>query len=1075
MKSAIRTHALWSDAMSLIDLFSRKKACSLIVNVEGKVVEKYRHFKDFLTYNRDALSAIAELEQTYYGGSFIGMGSVKRRYDYLLASTRKLTQALNDISKGRYSELSGVCDQIDEEIAPIFKPEPPASAGRLVLPFEDLGPEMVLIAGSKAANLATVRNSLGLPAPDGFVVTAVAFTLFLEESGLGKAVEEMLSGITSEMTPEMEARSKAIQEMILKTEPPSSLTAEILKAYEALEERTRKNVRIAMRSSAVGEDTEASFAGQYITELNVTRESILDAYKAVLASKYAPGAILYRLHYGLDDGDAPMCVAAVEMIDSKASGVLYTVDPSRPKSMSLKISSIWGLGEYLVSGEASPDVFYVDKETHEITRRDISGKEHRLVSLDSGGTLLEEVPEQEKNIATLDDDTLRALARYGLMVENYFKSPQDMEWTIGSDGNLYILQARPLALSGAGVEEKTASAPRAFFDHPILLSSGKTASPGTAAGVVFIAGREDLSAIPEDAILVAKTASPDYAGLMGKVRGIITDIGSVASHLASVTREFGVPAIVDAGSATSSLEHGRAITMVADSTTVYDGIVPDLAANARPLKKHIFESPVHRRIRAVLDRISPLNLTDPKHPSFSPQGCRTIHDIIRFAHEQAMKEMFGLSGETGRGLRSVKLISNIPLFLYLIDLGEGLEEGLTTCDSITPDHIESIPMKALWGGFTHPGITWSGTVNFDMSNIMTLMASSAVSEFGEMPGGDSYALLSRDYLNFSARFGYHYANVDTFCGEESSQNYIALEFSGGAGAYYGRSLRVNFLANVLSKLGFTVTVTGDLLEASLNGYDAASMQRTLDQVGRLLASSRLLDMAIPNQAQVEVMTEAFFSGDYDFLNSSPNKSLSGFYTHTGNWKPIVEDGRTLCLQDGSRWATVISSSLAGLMGKMVGAKYQELLDNIGAYFYFPIAIAKDSAIAEGVVQVRVKPVSGSIDRAGGLVFGLRDLGSYFVLRVNALEDNFTLFELINNRRFQRATVPKKIATAQWYRIKAEISGHTLRGYLDDELLIEYTAERPLNGHIGIWTKADSVTCFEDLIVEGPEGRRGFAF
>jgi pyruvate, water dikinase len=110
-------------------------------------------------------------------------------------------------------------------------------------------------------------------------------------------------------------------------------------------------------------------------------------------------------------------------------------------------------------------------------------------------------------------------------------------------------------------------------------------------------------------------------------------------------------------------------------------------------------------------------------------------------------------------------------------------------------------------------------------------------------------------------------------------------------------------------------------------------------------------------------------------------------------------------------------------------------------------------------------VAGSIDRAGGLVFGLRNVGNYFVLRVNALEDNFNLFEFINNRRFERAKVHKQIDAATWVRIKAEISGQTLKGYLDDELLIEYTAERPLNGHVGIWTKPDSVTYFDVLVIE----------
>jgi pyruvate,water dikinase len=167
--------------------------------------------------------------------------------------------------------------------------------------------------------------------------------------------------------------------------------------------------------------------------------------------------------------------------------------------------------------------------------------------------------------------------------------------------------------------------------------------------------------------------------------------------------------------------------------------------------------------------------------------------------------------------------------------------------------------------------------------------------------------------------------------------------------------------------------------------------------------------------------------------------------------------------------------MANLMGKMVGAKYQEFLDNISAYYYFPIAIAKENAVSDAIIQVNVRPISGSIDRAGGLVFGLMNVGNYFVLRINALENNFNLFEFINDRRFQRASVHRKIKPAEWYRIKAETSGQTLKGYLDDELLIEYTAERPLNGYVGIWTKADSVTCFDALTINENSNKRVVEF
>ena len=1055
--------------MSLFDLFSSKKTCDLLVNVDGKVVEKYRHFQDFLTHNRDALNAIAELEQTYYGGRSFSMGLAKKRYDDLLASTHNLIDALNGISKGKYAALSDVCDRINRETTPLFNAGVSTSTGEMVLAFESLRPEMVKIAGSKATNLATVGSALGLAIPPGFVITALAFERFLEESGLAASIQEMLADITTDMTPEMVEKCQAIQDRVLQTAVPEALSNEILRHYAALEAKTFKNVRIAMRSSAVGEDTEASFAGQYITELNVTRENILHAYKSVVASKYSPRAILYRLRYGLDDRETPMCVAGIIMVDSRASGVMYTVDPSEPESSVLKISSIWGLGEHLVSGETSPDAFYVNNTTKEITRRDIARKQQKLFSVETGGTRLEEVPDDEKEQASIDDTTVLTLANYGLMLQEHFKSPQDVEWAVDQSGNLFILQARPLGLLEVNTEEHDMA--EIFLNHPIILATGKAASVGTVCGVVVRADGKSLSHIPENAILVTRTASPDFAVYMGRIRGIITDIGGVASHLASVAREFAIPAIFDVGNATSLLQDGRTITMVADTTTVYEGIVPELAANIRPQKKHIFESPVHRRLRSILDKVSPLNLTDTRSQSFSPAGCKTLHDVIRFSHETVMKEMFLLSEGAGGGVTTVKLTTSIPLSLYCIDLGGGLKEMLTTCDTITPEHIKSIPMKALWSGFTHPGITWSGTVNFGVANFISLLASSATAEVGGgTPGGDSYAVLSGDYLNLSAKFGYHYANVDAYCSEDPTQNHILVEFSGGAGSFVGRSMRINFLVNVLGKLGLSMNITGDLLEANIKGCDAGQMVQILDQLGRLLASSRLLDMAIPNQAVADQMTQAFFDGDYDFLTQGQSSQLPGFYTHTGNWSLVEEDAGVLCLQDGSQWGSGVSSALAGFMGKMVGEKYQEFMDSIGAYYYFPIAIAKESLVSDAVLGVKVNVIGGSIDRAGGLVFGLRDIGNYFVLRMNALEDNLILFEYVDNKRFQRRSVKKKMPSGKWHRITVETSGKIVKGYLDDELLIEYTAEKPPAGYVGLWTKADSVTYFDDITIE-TDGRK----
>lgn len=1051
--------------MKILNLFSTNKNCRLLVNLDGEIVEKYHQFKEFLGHNYVALQHLAELEQIYFTAAPFNMREVEERTQDLMTSTHRLAEALDAMGRGCYAPLVGVVDRLAQDIAPIYYPPPHCLMGPLVLPLDALSAASYGEAGGKATNLALMARRVGLPVPRGFVVTAMGFGRFVEEARLMRIIETMLATIDPNNLEEVETGSREIQGMILEATIPPVLAEQILAAYETLEARTVRGVRIAMRSSAVGEDSEASFAGQYVTRLNVTKNDIISAYKEVVASKYAARAILYRLHYGLDDRETPMCVAGITMVDSQASGVLYTVDPARPESGQLKISAVLGQGEYLVSGETSPDGFFVDRQTLAVVDQRLGNKASRLVTSPDGGLRLEETPGPERDRPAISDQQIRILAQGGLKLERYFQGPQDVEWAVDQEGHLFFLQSRPLGLIQRKSQQP--AAPREIPGHPLLLVGGKTASPGVAAGVVWQASREGNATPPENAILVARTASPDYASLMGRIKGLITDVGSITSHLASVAREFGLPALLDASGATKTLIDGQEITLVADDAAVYQGVVADLAESARPTRRHIINSPMHTRLRAVLDKLSPLNLTDPQAPDFTPAGCRTLHDVIRYAHEQAMHEMFGLT-EAGPGETvAARLTTNIPFPLYLIDLGGGLSEGLTTCDQVTSENLESVPMKALWQGLSHPGINWTGGINVGARDFLTLMARGMSQRPGELPGGDSFAVISREYANLSAKFGYHYANLDVMVGDQPEDNYFSLQFSGGAGTQAGRSLRLSFLGKVLIRLGCKLRITGDLLDASISGLAVADMKAVLDQLGRLLGASRLLDIAIASEADVDRMVEAFFRCDYDFFRLSQENRLPDFYTPTGVWRRVTQEGRSLILEDGSGYGWGVSSGLAALMGRIVGVKYKEFLDNIGAYFYFPLAIAKESFVTDAVVRVRVKVSGGKIDQVAGLAFAMRDVGNYFVLRINALEDNLALFEYVNGKRLLRVKVAATITLEKWYEILVVVQDHTLKSYLDGELKVEYAADRLLQGFVGLWTRADAVSYFEELVIDAP--------
>ena len=171
------------------------------------------------------------------------------------------------------------------------------------------------------------------------------------------------------------------------------------------------------------------------------------------------------------------------------------------------------------------------------------------------------------------------------------------------------------------------------------------------------------------------------------------------------------------------------------------------------------------------------------------------------------------------------------------------------------------------------------------------------------------------------------------------------------------------------------------------------------------------------------------------------------------------------LQDGSDFGSWISTGVSQAMTRLMGKRYREMMDNIGAYYYFPLAIAKDSIMAGGTVTVKAKPLSGIIVQAGGLAFAIRDFGNYFVFRVNSLEDNAVLFEFRNGKRIERANIDTHVAGNEWHQLRVTTVGRRIQAFLGDRLTVEYEADRRLEGHVGLWTKADSVTLFKELNME----------
>jgi pyruvate,water dikinase len=1018
---------------------------------------KYHHFRELLDHNRKALTLMADLEQAYYANRSITAQQIKSLCDTLHAEVSDIIHSIQGLAGKQFPMLSSVLASIERAIRDELAPKLIHLTDKVVIHLEEITPDHMRAVGAKAANLSIIKRTLGLPVPEGFSITAFAYDSFCTETGLIQEIDAALAEIDADDLRTFEDAGKHIQSRIMEAKVPASIETELLRAYEELEIKTSPGVLLAVRSSAVGEDSETSFAGQYTSVLNVTRHNLLDAYKTVIASKYSASALSYRLLHGLDDRETPMCVLVLAMVDARESGVLYTADPISGNDQRMKVNAVIGLGEALVGGDASAGATYLLEKENFVLLEMVLAEDQP----ESGNA-----PSTGLEIAGLDKSgSIRRLWEFGKALENHFRRPLDIEWAVDQADQLYVLQCRPLLT----VQEDELSVKEAVLDYPgheVLLHGGTCVSGGVGVGRALVLrygeALDYTKRLEDDVILIASTASPQHAKVIAKVKGIVTDVGSITSHLASVAREFAVPALFDAKNATSVLADGDEITLWASQSRVYRGAVKDLLQSMRQVKRPVFASPTHLKMRAVLETISPLNLTDPEDPSFAPDGCRTIHDIIRFTHEQAMREMFGYGDVAERVSGSVKMKLSIPLWLYVIDLGGGLRNDLASNDVPDTKTVNSAPFKAILRGLYHPGINWKATIGISARNLMDLVARGAAPQTEDVLGKASYALVSGDYMNFNARFGYHFATVDSLCGEDANQNYVTLQFAGGVGSYYGKSLRIRFLGEVLQRLGFAVQIKGDLIEASLSRIDRGRLETALDQLGRLLGSSRLMDMGIATPEEVPILTESFFKEDYNFLERKRPDEPQEYYVSTGHWKQAEADGQSVCISDGSRYATWVSSRTAGLMGRFLGGRYQEFLDNIGAYYYFPLAVKKGIYLNDAKVIVKVRLLDGLIDQAGGIAFAIRDVGNYFVFRINALENNAILFEFKHSKRFQLATVDIPVVSNRDYELQVEITGSRVKAYLDKSLLMEYEAGLPLDGYVGLWTKADSVTEFGTL-------------
>ena len=834
---------------------------------------KYSMFKELLTSNSEVLNIISDMEEKLQGRQIFGMSYIRANSTRAVFHSNRMVKSLNSLSNDRYTALYDILTKINDKIKEELGKKKEISFTEPILLYTEVTRDSVDWVGGKSANLGEMCNRVKLPIPRGFAITTYAFEAFLSYNDLVDKIKKRQMGLDPDDQETASSVSEEIQKLIILARIPPEVEKGILSAYNKMVEEIRQAgpadslPRVSLRSSAIGEDSELSYAGQYLTSLNVPLNKLLTTYKYILASLYTPRAISYRLNKGIRDEDTAMSVACLEMVESVVSGVMYSRHPFNILEDNILISAVWGLGPHAVDGVITPDTYTVSKDKElKILETEISHKPVQLVTNPDGGLVEIPVPENKQDQACLTSEHIRILAGYALKLEKHFGCPQDMEWALDSNGRLIMLQTRPLRLEKKDGFKKTI--PR-LAGYNVLIENGAVAFPGVGFGPAFhIRSEEDLFNFPEGAVLVAKHPTPKFGIIMQKAGAIVADSGSVLGHMASLSREFAVPTILNARVATTNIPSGMEITVDAYSGRVYQGKVNELLSLQMSKIPHMKDTPIYQTLKQVADLILPLHLLDPKSPDFTPQSCTSLHDIMRLVHEVSYTEMFQISDlVSDKGEGAVKLDARIPIDLHIIDLEGGLAGTTRGVKKVTIDNIASIPLKALLKGMTHKELDGREPKPVQLGGLMSVISRQMLApplNAGQRFGDRSYAIISDRYINFSSRVGYHYSVLDSYCSETITRNYITFSFQGGAADDVRRNRRARSIAAMLKGLDFSVAVKGDNVNSSYQKQELSLIEERLEMVGRLLLFTRQMDMLMGSEASVEDMAKAFLEENYHF-------------------------------------------------------------------------------------------------------------------------------------------------------------------------------------------------------------------
>jgi len=795
---------------------------------------RFQVLRSLLKKNSTALRMLADLEADLayvepYDERI--QGAVARLWDEALL----MAEELELLTGGRHRGLYPVLEQIGAAFDQAFRDAVPPGARPLSVRLADEPAEDPRIVGGKAAGLRRLSKLHPEHVPDCFVITTEAYRQFIDANALFDRVRPLLSDIdVIADRDQFGIRTRAIREMIRQAETPREISDAI--AARAAEIGA-PDTRWAVRSSARSEDERFTFAGQFETLLDVPTADLDRAYRAVLAGRFTDRAVLYRACCNFRDVDTPMAVVFMPMIDVRAAGVIYTLDPQDREAERMVATMVPGLSDRMLRGEQTGETVYLSRRA----------KPH-ILPVDGKSAAPDYVPEP----------TLEKLAAIALTTAEEQEREMDLEWALDRDGNMWLLQGRELHFAAQLYDRGRSPGSKA----PPLIEGGVTIAPGRAEGPLEHLGPHLDGGVRSRAPVVRMlTATPDITTILPSVAAVLVVEGNPAGHAAAVMREFSVPALFQVGPGAALLREGETVSVDASRHQVFrgsrwEGIRERVLSRIASAQGRGPVGPLH-------DLVLALNLTDPYGSGFKPRNCQSVHDVIRYIHEMSIRSMFQLGDRQNRfwSRRARKLALPLPSKTRLIDMDETNYPGR---GEIKPESVPSVPFQAFWRGVSAPGVDWSERWINELDGMPPAFVDSIMATPNEprRRRDDNYIVVASDYLNLNARMTFHYAMIDAVVRPGKESNHVHFRARGGGADDQRRALRARFLEMVLRHHRFMVDRKGDLVSGWLRGYPQPESEEALEMLGRLLACNRRLDMSMADERSPRHFMKEFLAGNY---------------------------------------------------------------------------------------------------------------------------------------------------------------------------------------------------------------------